>query len=562
MAKLKGKIGKVVSPPSRKSSSPSRGTVRSTSSVTTNKKKGGDTRTSDNSKGQHGGTFENYLEGYFRGIDRMDLSQSNEFLSGQMWNAEAILNTEGITLSRLRSKLLNVGNININKAPSQVDFTNYGKMFAFFTKPDLNLFRDNSLELNQTIIDNCPDLAQLIRRNIPVARSLQQSFGAKGSYGPSGGFVNILGNLCNEINTPDVNLSVQAAPRNQKGFGISYGGDFWESLQEGDVEISFIDTRDADVATMMQIWTMYIEGVRNGNIFKKWDYIMNNIIDYACSIFIFAVDESMNIIAHTMLIGCFPRSLNNQLTQYKATMLSANDFIGPFNYNWHISMLTKPNLDSTIRAFNFCSGYSEKVAKHVPNTGYEGVQDWMHTQKGGYWFHNGITLDVGIHASYPYKYALEDKWAEMAGVGMNTLSSGAVMYTLAFMSKFAKAKQTKITDLYLGTQHSINSRWRDGKYMRKLYKNGQWVWHEVTKDDLGGGLWGATASNTTRRIANYGYLNNLKTFGPIVGAYGVHGEYQSGWENWNQGSGRMGRNFGIASKNNAKSFRNLLRNLF
>ena len=124
MAKLKGKIGKAISPPSRKSSSPSRGTVRSTSSVTTNKKKGGDTRTSDNTKGQHGGSFENYLEGYFRGIDRMGLSQSNEFLSGQMWNAEAILNTEGITLSRLRSKLLNVGNININKAPSQLAFTN------------------------------------------------------------------------------------------------------------------------------------------------------------------------------------------------------------------------------------------------------------------------------------------------------------------------------------------------------------------------------------------------------------------------------------------------------
>ena len=83
------------------------------------------TSTSSTGKGQ------NLLDNYFRGIDRKGLIASiltTVSHSGQGWNEEEILNSEGITLSRLKSKVLNVSRININKTPSQVDFTNFGKI--------------------------------------------------------------------------------------------------------------------------------------------------------------------------------------------------------------------------------------------------------------------------------------------------------------------------------------------------------------------------------------------------------------------------------------------------
>ena len=40
-----------------------------------------------------------------------------------------------------------------------------------------------------------------------------------------------------------------------------------------------------------------------------------------------------------MLGGMFPTTLNTQLLQYKALPLTAGDFIGPFNYEFHIVIL-------------------------------------------------------------------------------------------------------------------------------------------------------------------------------------------------------------------------------
>ena len=492
----------------------------------------------------------NILDDFIRGADRgnklaTELKKFSD-LTGYSWNPEAILNSEGITLSRLTSKVLNTTRININHAPSQVDFTNFGKMYAFFTKPDLYLFTDDKFNVNQSIKDNYEDLYAKIQRNIPVASSLQIGTGAVPSYGSSGGLNTLLGNLCNEIEVPEVTMSVTPSAKNSKGTGISYIGDFFESLQEGSVSISFIDTRDKDVTTQLEIWAMYAEGERRGAIFKKPDYIGKNVIDYACTIYIMAVDESYNILGLTALVGCFPISLNTDLLKYRATQLVAQDFIGPFTWTFHVSHVAKPNVHKTVEMFNYVTGYGEKILK---GGSLQNPHNLIYKKKGDYWHHTGVTMDHGFITDYPYHFTLEDKWAELVGINQSLQSSGVVNYTLGFASRNV-GKSVSPDDFWMGTKYTDRgSRWKDGAYIR--YDKGKVVTDEPTSEDT------AKAEGIGNPI-NFAFLDNKSLYLPYT-IDGQAGVYQGNWANWNTGANRYGESTSRTASDNSNTFRGALR---
>ena len=476
----------------------------------------------------------NYLDQYMDGWDKGDVllhSYDTPLLTGRAWDLEEILNTEGITLDRLRSKALNTSRININRAPSQVDFTNFGKMYVFFTKPDLHIFVDNKFTVNPSIVRNCPDLHMRIVRNIAVAAGLQSSLNSKSSNTHSIGFNYLLGNLCNSLTFPEVSVSTEQGPKNQKGYGISYLGDFWESLQEGDIEIEFIDTRDRDVSTQLEIWQLYAEGVRNGLIYAKEDYIGKNIIDYACTIFVLTCDESNSILAHGSLVGVFPRTFNTTLLNYKAEMLTAQDFIGPHSYTFHVSHVDKPNSHRITEAFNYVSGYKSVFIDNAPKRKSLSSNSLMYKKtSNGYYHHSGIVMDTGYLSQYPYHYTLLDKWAEMVGISFNVMSSGAVVYALAFASRDL-GKPVSVKGLWkLGETEPIRSRWYNGTVNKKGSYSG----------------WNANG---------YGWLENINLYEPFT-SNGTKGFYQHGWQDWNEGSGRYGKptNAGT-TRNHANFFR-------
>lgn len=517
--------------------------------------KGGDvdyaSKVSGKSSSSGGKSFKkNILDDFIRGADRGNrlTSEMRKFsdLTGYAWNPEAILNSEGITTSRLTSKVLNTTRININHAPSQVDFTNFGKMYAFFTKPDLFLFTDDRFNVNQSIKDNYEDLYAKIIKNIPVASCLQIGTGSVPSYGSSGGLNTLLGNLCNEIEVPEVSMSVTPGPKNAKGTGISYVGDFFESLQEGTISISFIDTRDKDVTTQLEIWAMYAEGCRRGIVFKKPDYIGKNIIDYACTIYIMAVDESNNILGITALIGCFPTTLNTDLLKYRATQLVANDFIGPFTWTFHVSHVAKPNIHKTVESFNYVTGYGDKILKGADT---ENPHTLMYKNKNGYWHHSGVTMDHGYITDYPYHFTLEDKWAELVGINQSLQSSGVINYTLGFASRNV-GKPVSPDDFWTGTKYvDRGSRWKDGAYTRKDSK-GNMIDEPAYDSDL--------KTDGMGNAINFAFLDNKSLYAP----YTVNGQsaiYQGNWSNWNTGANRYGESTSRTASNNSNTFRNALR---
>ena len=357
-----------------------------------------------------------------------DVSNYNGF----GYDLEDVLHGVGLTYDRFKQHLLNLNRINVNKTINPIDVINFGKSYIFFTRPDLNLFVDNRGTINQSIIDNCPDLAMKILSNVGAALALQSSVSQESAMGSGHGLFNLLGNQCAECQVPDIALSLKNAAKNGKGFGISYGGDFIENLSGGDVSISFIDNRDRDVQTSIEIWLEYIEGVNNGSIMKKRRYISENKLDYAVNAYIFTIDESFNIKSNIMLGGIFPITLNTQLVQYKPLPLTAGDFIGPFNYEFHISFLSKPNSHRTIESFNYVTGFSKFINFPIS----EGSHPYMYAKFNNWYIHNGMIPDSTVFKhSYAYNFSLEDKYPEMVGIATSMLSSGVQNYTLVFASR-------------------------------------------------------------------------------------------------------------------------------
>ena len=354
---------------------------------------------------------------------------------------EVLINLIGLTEDRLQSRILNFNRININKIFSHIDAVNYGKMYAFFTKPDLNIFIDSKGTINPSIRYNCPDLYTKIVANPLAASYLQSSTSGNGTVGGQG-FINIFGGLCNSIDVPDIALSLKEGPVNSKGQGVKYGGDFNEALTGEAFNIGFVDTRNREIQTMIEIWLMYIEGVNNGTIDPKRTYIGENRIDYAISIYIFTLDETYNILNSVCLTGCFPTGLNMQLAQYSPLALEADKFIGPFQYPWYFSYISLPNSNLVHENFNYVSGWASKVSFKDG----ENANQYMYRKKGSYYMHNGVIVSGSfiLPEIYPYTFDLYNFWAEIAGISYNMNSSGIMQYIMVFASSTFKHQKDPI----------------------------------------------------------------------------------------------------------------------
>ena len=349
------------------------------------------------------------------------------------YDIEMILESNGITTERLKNKILNARRININRSPSFSEIINFGKQYIFFSKPDLNLFSDNSGTINPSIKQNLPDLYMKIIRNPIVAQSLQSSFGGP-NRGEGGGIITQLTNLCNECQWQQMGLSKKDGPKNIKGQGMSYGGDFFEASDQSEMDMSFLDNRDRDIELMMEIWTEYIEGVNNGAITKKALYIANNTVDYAINIWVLTLDESYNVISWGMAGACYPLTVNTDILNYSALPKTASELSGPFSYKFHVSYFHKPNMHRTIEMLNYSTGFSKAISPHLSNE--KASYQYMQTQVGNYWIHSGfIPYHTTLFEGYEFHFNIEDKYAEMAGVHISYPSSGDIQYSLAFASR-------------------------------------------------------------------------------------------------------------------------------
>ncbi len=353
---------------------------------------------------------------------------------------ERLIRSDGRTMNRKLWKQQMMTRLNINKTMNSIDMTAFGRAYIVFTRPDLNIFVDNKTSISTKIMNNAPQLYSAIVKNPAMAMALQSStkFGQPNMAGNAGGFLFPLNNYCVTCNVPGMKLSLRAAAKNSKQYGISYGGDLYEALGETDIQIEFYENKDRDIQSLIEIWTLYIEAVSQGRIHPNPKYETAGIMDYMISAYIVVVDESNYVMGSIGLMSMFPISQNTNILNYKNGSYATEDFVGPHGYDFHVSYVTRPNDPIIYDNINWASGYG----KANPTYNYNYKNSLNKRIDGGWTLHTGTPVYGSTQQVNDYSFNLEEKFADTIALDYTTLPTGVSHWTLLFLStKLGSAKQ-------------------------------------------------------------------------------------------------------------------------
>lgn len=151
-------------------------------------------------------------------------------------------------------------------------------------------------------------------------------------------FIPLITNTCTETsNAKDIILEVEETEGDYSGNRLVYGSGIDDTMGPGEITLSFDDLYGSPVMNMMILWIYYIHYVTKGICVPRFNYVVNRIIDYTCSIYIFMLDtDQRTIVRWIKYTGCFPKSIPfGQILHTKEPNLQALSQIQiPFQYNF------------------------------------------------------------------------------------------------------------------------------------------------------------------------------------------------------------------------------------
>jgi hypothetical protein len=178
-------------------------------------------------------------------------------------------------------------------------------------------------------------------------------------------FIPMLTNTCTESGQgKDIILASYETKGNFSGDKLIYANGVDETLSVGENNFNFEDLYYSPVMNLMYLWIMYIHYVGKALCNPDWNYVVNRIIDYTCSIYIFMLGtDNSTIIRWTRYTGCYPASIPFGSIQHSQNANSdeLRNIQIPFNYNFAIPMdpavLTEFNMISGPSIFERLVGY-------------------------------------------------------------------------------------------------------------------------------------------------------------------------------------------------------------
>ena len=235
----------------------------------------------------------------------------------------------------------NIGYFNITGKRFATDPPVVGKTYVFMTRPNLNFkFPNNILrshvfqyysgtKLGRTLMTNLmyneaanrlrvPDRGsqKWIYPKIEIPFSNRNIGGVNVTdemilSGQKTNFIPIITNTCTESsNSKDINLSTFETDGDFSGNKLVYAAGIDETLSIGEFNLTFDDMYYSPIMHLFTLWVMYIHYATKGIVTPYWDYVVNRIIDYTSSIYIFMLDiDGQTIIRYARYGGCFPRTI-------------------------------------------------------------------------------------------------------------------------------------------------------------------------------------------------------------------------------------------------------------
>lgn len=219
--------------------------------------------------------------------------------------------------------------------------------YVFFTKPNLNLFKEgsNGKSINSGI-GNVPDFNLLLRTDPQLFVNLQADQGY-------GNFIFPLTNRVRNFPTKDVVIKTRESAETSNDWKVMYGHRMNDSISADSVDLSFLDDRNLSVYKLLKIWVLYIHLVSIGELEPSRKSVRKRILDYAGSIYFFLTDETAtNIKYWCKLVGAFPTNIPSSAFSWDIGTFKQNEYSVSFQY------FKKDESPSVITDFNKICGSS------------------------------------------------------------------------------------------------------------------------------------------------------------------------------------------------------------
>lgn len=181
--------------------------------------------------------------------------------------------------------------------------------YLFFTRPDLNLFRDNNGDYLNSDLEKIPFFVEASKRNRKALCQLQHTM-----YDKSHPFMYLLTNcVTSKLDLPSISADSKESTANIFGTAIQYRGSSYKSDNGYDFTLSFTDTSSLDIYMMVKAYDEYMRLIKTGEVSPMKKYITSRIISEQFSIYKFLVGgDGETILYYAKLTGCYftdvPRS--------------------------------------------------------------------------------------------------------------------------------------------------------------------------------------------------------------------------------------------------------------
>lgn len=176
-----------------------------------------------------------------------------------------------------------------------------GRFYIFMTRPDMNLNVENlramdrigQSELGDEILHNL--VSQLyVQRDNSLSAKVNKLLGiSEDPYLPKtsyGSFINLVTNLHKTAPIEDIVADAKTAFETYGGYGMVLGGHSKDSRSKGEFSITYNETKDLEIMKLHSIWNQYIDFASEGLVSRTKDNRDKHILDYASSLYVFAVE--------------------------------------------------------------------------------------------------------------------------------------------------------------------------------------------------------------------------------------------------------------------------------
>ena len=260
--------------------------------------------------------------------------------------------------------------------PVYLDAFNSGSAFIFVTKPSLYLMPlkpNNSSVIDQLAYENMckdPKFTQFLlseckneKDKILIKQLSYQTFNDVPSY-----FLPIFTNLVKNADLQDIVLNNFNAFNTRSGYSFTLPSFTFQSEAASTFSFSVTETYNLDFTKMMSIWVNYINNVTRGVFNANQVMINNNIIDYACSVYVFILaPDGRTIKSYGRYTGCYPSTIPLSSSSASKGSTSAVELTLNFQYT-----LYEANNPKILEDFN---ALSLKLISNTQNTTEDAYSD-------------------------------------------------------------------------------------------------------------------------------------------------------------------------------------------